>query len=294
MAPVYKSEHSVATCDQCGFEFACDVVEGDNKGSTAVICGNCGCEIGSKPVAQSADLAVLIPDQSIRRWDVVAIRLRDRVLVKRVLGLPGDKINFNAGNLEIDDVVVKTPQGLWNELSTVVFDSQPSSSQANSTKVFERLVPRAKDAWNFTGTSIVHHSGPVSDDDQADSDFDFLDYRHRRCYKNSDDPKTPVAIDDAHPFNQSIRRLPRPVDELDVRVEAVFAEKGSIRIERQTRRGAISATLELPITTIRYACLSRGKKGLNLFSLSRSGTQIVLRSIRTSRLSALVSRATIR
>ena len=245
MATAYKSEHSVATCDQCGFEFACDVVGESIGGQGGVVCGNCGCQIGPKPAARPADQVKLNPGQSVHRWDVVAFRRGDRVLVKRVIGLPGETLDFSEGNLLIDGEIAAKPQRLWNETSSVVFDSRPSKSGANTIQLFERLVPRVKEAWAISGTTISHHSRQANHNNRRGAKFDFLDYRHLRCYKTSKDSKTPAAIDDANPFNQSIRRTPHRVHELDVRLEATFAHKGSIQLERTTPKGTVSARIDL-------------------------------------------------
>ena len=245
MATAYKSEHSVATCDQCGFEFACDVVGESMSGQGAVICGNCGCQITSMPVARPADQVKLNRGQLVQRWDAVAFRRGDRVLVKRAVGLPRETVDFSEGNLLIDGAICRKPQKFWNEISSVVFDSRPSTSRANTTQLFERLVPRAKEAWAISGTNIAHDPIHAVNDTRTKAEFDFLDYRHLRCYKNSEGSETPVSIDDANPFNQSIRRTPHRVDELDVRVEATFAHKGSIQLERTMPKGTISASVEL-------------------------------------------------
>lgn len=245
MATAFKSQHSVATCDQCGLEFACDVVAGASKKPPAVVCGNCGSQIVKKMVAHSADQVELNPGLSVRRWDVVAFQRGDRVLVKRVIGLPGETVDFNKGNLLINGKIAYGPKPLWYEVSSRVFDSKPSSSRSNITPIFERLVPRAKEAWAISGTTIAHRSMQATHGAGVDAEFDFLDYRHVRCYQSSEDSNGPAAIDDANPFNQSIRRSPHPVDELDVRLEATFAHKGSLQVDRQTSKGTISAKVEL-------------------------------------------------
>ena len=259
MATAYKSEHSVASCDQCGCAFACDVVDADKVRQASIVCGNCGCTISSKPVAQTADQVTLNPGQPVNRWDVVAFRRGDRMLVKRVIGLPGEVVDFAGGNLMIDGEVAVRPKPLWKEISSSVFDSRPSTSKLKSLQLFERLVPREKEAWGISEGTITHRWRPQGDGVPTEPEFDFLDYRHLRCYKTSEDVSKPAAIDDANPFNQSIRRTPHPVDELDVRLEATFAHKGSIQIDRQTSKGTISAKVELrEDQTIGLQLTSRG------------------------------------
>jgi len=160
-------------------------------------------------------------------------------------GLPGETVDFNKGNLLINGKIAYGPKPLWYEVSSRVFDSKPSSSRSNITPIFERLVPRAKEAWAISGTTIAHRSMQATHGAGVDAEFDFLDYRHVRCYQSSEDSNGPAAIDDANPFNQSIRRSPHPVDELDVRLEATFAHKGSLQVDRQTSKGTISAKVEL-------------------------------------------------
>ncbi len=243
MAPSFKSAHSIASCEECGFEFACDLVTTGGERSVSVICGNCGCQSIEKIVPRSADRVKLIPGHPVNRWDVVAFRRGDRVLVKRVVGLPGEKVDFCHGNLVIDGRVAEKPTDICHKVSTCVFDSRPVSPAGNSMNFKERLVPREADVWEFTGPALLHNAA-ATHGDVAGKEFDFLDYRHRKCYKHSGDPSALVEVDDSNPFNQSIRRSTHAVDELEVRVEAAFAQKGSIQIRRQTTEGSIIATVK--------------------------------------------------
>ncbi len=244
MATAFKSEHSVFTCDHCGFRFACDVVEPHQSGPP-VICGNCGTQIDKTGVVHDADQAKLTRGQPVKRWDVVAFRRGDRILVKRVIGLPGEIVDFRKGNLLINEQMVRRSPVRWREVAVPVFDSVPGNANANSMKLFERLVPREKSNWSVSAARLVHQSKQETNATPPNSEFDFLDYRHRRCYKNSNDLRTPVAIDDVYSFNQSIRRTPHPINELDVRIKVSFANQGAIRLERKTPKATISATVEL-------------------------------------------------
>jgi len=278
MATAYKSEHSVATCDQCGFEFACDVAGQSTAGQGGVICGNCGCQVSPKPIAQPADQVKLNRGQSVQRWDVVAFRRGNRGLVKRVVGLPGETVNFSQGNLLIDGAITVKPQHVWSEISSSVFDSRPSTSETNTLQISKRLVPRAKEAWTSAETSIAHRGSQANHGDRKGDEFDVLDYRHLRCYKTSKDSKTTAAIDDANPFNQSIRRTPHRVHELDLRVEATFAHKGSIQLERNTPKGTISARLDMcddQTIALRLTCRSGG----DIKTVENSGIKVSGKSV---------------
>ena len=42
----------------------------------------------------------------IKRWDIVVIKLEDSYLIKRIIGLPGEKIKYIDGKLYINDQVM--------------------------------------------------------------------------------------------------------------------------------------------------------------------------------------------
>jgi signal peptidase I len=273
MAPTFKSEHGLATCDECGLKFACDGVSGDDKRISAAVCGNCGRQNLEKIVTRPADQVKLNVGQSVGRWDVVAFRRGDRVLVKRVIGLPGETIDFRNGNLIVDGRIALKQEEVRKEVSTCVFDSKPSDALHRSFDLMERIIPREEDAWGFSRGAIVHKCGSAGESDKAGAMFDFLDYRHRRCYKHSGDRAAPVEIDDSNPFNQSVRRSTNQVDELDVRVELTFSQKGTVRIERTTTKGNIGARIELSDDQTMALTLTR-KFGESVESVERDGVKV--------------------
>ena len=281
MAPSFKSEHSTASCDRCEFEFACDVRVGEDGKFPALICGNCGCQIAQELTPQPADQVKLEPGAFVKRWDVVAFQRGDRVLVKRVIGLPGELVDFSEGNLLIGGRVAKKPAELWEGIGTCVFDSNPAGADKNSDQLIERIMPRSKEAWDFTNAGIIHDSTSVPNDGKAVPEFDFLDYRHRKCYKHSDDPKALAGVDDSNPFNQSLRRIPRRVDELDVRIEVAFAEQGTIRIQRQTTKGTISAAVEIRDDQTIALELTR-RSGGDIKTLKNAGIRVADRDVEIS------------
>ena len=48
----------------------------------------------------------------IKRWDIVVVKINNTFLIKRVVALPGEKIKYEAGELYINDKVVKDKYSL--------------------------------------------------------------------------------------------------------------------------------------------------------------------------------------
>ncbi len=252
MASAFKSAHELVQCEQCGFEYTFS--RKNNGGPPAkIMCRNCACQIKSQPDVRPADLVKLQPDRPAKRWDAVAFRRSDRILVKRVIGLPGETVDFQNGNLVINGAIKHKPQTTWHQLSTHVFDSNPNPRFLPENRIGtlmqadDRLVPRNKSAWRLSGKTLIHVAGtPGTVSGRAASDkskFDFIDYRHWRCYPSSATNRVPAIIEDVYPFNQSIRRLPHRVDELDVQVEVDLKAPGSMRLVRRIRPAQISVIL---------------------------------------------------
>ena len=261
MVPAFKSAHVVVVCQQCGFEFACDAVcDSENRPTTAalgVICGNCGCAIRSSIQQRSRQTVQLSVGESATRFDAVAFKHQNRMLIKRVIGLPRETVNFRDGNLIINNKIIVKPEALWADLSAHVYDSTPPKNNNGLAHadtrltIADRLVPRAADHWKLTPAGLQHLPTVVDRDktvlrsaSERSAQMDLLDYRHWRTYKSSHARKTPTMIEDSYPFNQSVRRALHPVDELDVSIKVSVAGPGALQIERFTGVETITALID--------------------------------------------------
>mgnify|MGYP002936233866 FL=1 len=76
---------------------------------------------------------------NIDRFDIVVVKINDEYLIKRVIGLPGEKVKYEDGKLYINDRFVKEPfkHKETNSFSTVTLGSNQyfvmGDNRTNST-----------------------------------------------------------------------------------------------------------------------------------------------------------------
>lgn len=104
MAPTLLGHRLACTCPQCGTTFA---VGRSTDGDTRTCCPNCGQSLSSGDMAETAGDHILVNKTAFalrrpRRWEVVVFRLFGIVLVKRIVGLPGEAVLVKDGDLLID------------------------------------------------------------------------------------------------------------------------------------------------------------------------------------------------
>ena len=120
MAPALLGRHVDLTCPRCGFAFACDADERHDphywsEGAT-VACPNCAAwfELGRPQLMLPGD-RVLIDRTAFqfrrpRRWEVVALDRSEEaegIAVKRVVGLPRERVRLAGGRVYINDALVR-------------------------------------------------------------------------------------------------------------------------------------------------------------------------------------------
>ncbi len=110
MAPALLGHHRVCTCPRCGMTIVVGrpAAAHDGQGYARTFCPNCGeapLPVGDVP--ETAGDHVLVNRAAFafrrpRRWEVVVFRLFGIVFVKRVVGLPGEAVLVNDGNVYVD------------------------------------------------------------------------------------------------------------------------------------------------------------------------------------------------
>lgn len=108
MAPTLRGPHYIATCSDCGLNLK---VGEDQRGSTpSVGCSRCKGRLVQDVAKWYPGDSLLIDRRAVwltkpRRWDVLVLRnpeLPSLFVVKRVIGLPGERVAFEAGDVWID------------------------------------------------------------------------------------------------------------------------------------------------------------------------------------------------
>jgi signal peptidase I len=129
MATTLLGVHQEVVCADCGFRFSCGA---DGHGRPRAVCPNCGyadndlgslTEInGDRLLFNQAAFALRAP----RRWEVVALRSprnAEQVVVKRVVGLPGETIELCDGDVYVNGEIARKDLPQQREVAILVHDA---------------------------------------------------------------------------------------------------------------------------------------------------------------------------
>lgn len=213
MAPTFRGEHYQVECGHCRYAFRCDIDQANERDS--LICPNCAASISIKSArVAAADLVLIKPPQNIQRWDVVTFKLRgeEQTNVKRVVGLPGETVEFVDGNLVVANAVLRKHLSLQKILRIPVYDSRfpdPSMERWSSKNA----------AWNRTEEGgFVYQPPPESNSNNAEA---VLNYIPKRCYVLGKKMSESPGIEDNFGFNQSVSRDLNRMDEVMLGIQLV-------------------------------------------------------------------------
>jgi signal peptidase I len=132
MAPVLLGHHKSVTCPHCGWRFdvdACELPE-SFAGRDVLCCPHCGCDelnldrptlFGDRLVVNKTAFEFREP----RRWELAVFRCPvepERVFVKRLIGLPGETIHIDDGDVFIDGQLCRKTLAEFHTVRLLVFD----------------------------------------------------------------------------------------------------------------------------------------------------------------------------
>jgi signal peptidase I len=125
MAPTLLGHHKAIVCPRCGTTV--------RAGPTAdAICPNCGCPdlgLDRAPICPGDQLLVnrnVYDWRSPRRWEMAVFQSPvddSQLLVKRVVGLPGESVEIRDGDLYVDHEIARKTLAELKALRIPVFDS---------------------------------------------------------------------------------------------------------------------------------------------------------------------------
>lgn len=177
------------------------------------VCPNCGHV--ENAVDDLADLAGdgLLLDRSAystrspRRWEVVAFRhpeQADQICVKRVVGLPGERIEIRHGDVYVDDQIQRKTLDQQRLMAMAVHDTSHEPTQEPAPPA-RWVALDASSQWGMHGGRVAR---ALSTDQDA---VDWLVYRHWCRLANQPGQVEVVPIDDTCGYNQT---HPRRVEEV--------------------------------------------------------------------------------
>ena len=203
MGETLKGAHRDVPCADCGYRFACGTDAGRIR--SRAVCPNCG--YAANDLASQQDIAGdrLLVHRSIfrvrppRRWEVVAFRHPHRpsqVCVKRVVGLPGETIQVNRGDVYVDGRIQRKTLGRQRALAVLVYDAK------RPPRLSPQLPPRWKNnrertGWDRADGRFTHASTP------GDESIDWLTYCHWYRVPGRDGEVRESAVTNVLGYNQT-------------------------------------------------------------------------------------------
>ncbi len=235
MAPWLLGPHRQWRCTNCQREFACDL-ESLPADRMPAVCPECGAQ--HDPL-QGGDLQgdrVLVDRSAFlwrlpRRWEVVVFRCPEEpgtLCVKRVVGLPGESVQIQNGDVLIDGQVAKKNLAESRALAVPVHHASPRDSRWQSD---------VTGTWHRDGEKLIHPDRATASDtamspDLANSgvagdNIDWLTYHHCRCVTPGAAPTAGEIVDES-PYDQNESRQLSPVADLYLRCEVQASGTGLV------------------------------------------------------------------
>ncbi|MGE4285826.1 MAG: signal peptidase I [Phycisphaerae bacterium] len=132
MAPTLRGDHYFVACSQCGRQFDIGYMAERTRNPNIALpckCPSCGLVQPVLPIKSGGDR--IIVDKSLyqlrapERWDVFVFKCPydpNLNYIKRLIGLPGETIQFIDGDLFVNGVIARKPEKVQEELWMPVFD----------------------------------------------------------------------------------------------------------------------------------------------------------------------------
>lgn len=244
MAPTLQGAHRAWTCADCRREFVCGLESLPDAGMPAV-CPWCH-------AAQSSDDGVDRPADRVlvlrgalagapRRWELVALHSPEpggQLCVKRVVGLPGERIEIRAGNVWVDGQMARKSLDQQRAMSVLVDDMAGASAAASACRWRDDV-----GHWRQDGARLVHSIKRESPDEETH----WLDFIARPWLSDDvlDVDTARRTIMDEGPHDQNESRTLNPVRDLLVHGVITSRGAGELWFRGQTRAANILVQLDL-------------------------------------------------
>jgi signal peptidase I len=250
MAPALRGPHYRFVCSKCGQAFSCDAAV-PRPGHWRV-CPHCGDTTGndSLPDCQRGDRMLLIRSaydwRQPRRWEMIVFRepcQPSHLAVKRVVGLPGESITLQAGDVYIDGRLVTKNLDEQLAMAVLVHDAAPDGAPGNPTNPWWRP-PKSSSHWKRVEAQF-RFSGSNTNPETTEGMTDWLVYHHQRPARGS---MAPSPVTDELAYNQwrtEIENWVEPVRDLLLRCRASgIAGDGWLAIRAEDGEDRLEARIE--------------------------------------------------
>ena len=207
MAPNLAGEHYCLICRDCQMVIRYDAHAPPRDGR--VVCWNCGAgndhrvdqkvRMGQRVLIDRWACAWRTPN----RWDIVAFPMPNhpsRWAVKRIVGLPGERIEFRRGDVVANGRTVRKSLAQLRRMAVLVHDNDhPPKRELELPPRWKKKSSESR--WHVEGTRFVFqpHEG-------EEKGLDWLGYQHWPGYAGVVQRTQPSPIMDNDSYNQQLSR----------------------------------------------------------------------------------------
>lgn len=237
MAPALLGDHWQVTCPNCRQSFAADAQSDARR--ERMICSHCRQPFDATHSAQfmSGDRVLIDKWSAVfrdpARWQVWAIRderQNDRLLVKRIVGLPGEQVGLQGGDVYINGRILRKSLAEFRSLAILVDEEDFESSDRGDESVVtvwrdDSGIPgwqRRGDGWYFQSAG----DGKTGGEERG-----WLRY-------HSTDTTAPAIVRDDYAYNQSMSRRLNDVDDLLLECDLSVTASAILCLRAETPTGA--------------------------------------------------------
>lgn len=222
MAPALLGPHLVGTCPVCRQTTNVGAVEDTQQnleGGRPIACQNCGTLIRlprDTPIQSGDSLLVyrnLNMNRPLARWDLVACQdpqSAEKVIVKRVVGLPGETVQIVDGDVFIDGQIARKSLDEQAAVAVLVYDAEHETDKVNNidsagasptakqTELPRRWISGGENSRWSANEGRFHFAGAKTESG-IQKPADRLTYHHRR---RVDGQMVPGVVVDRLAYNQ--------------------------------------------------------------------------------------------
>ncbi|MCA9142740.1 MAG: signal peptidase I [Planctomycetales bacterium] len=265
MSESYLGPHRRIECKDCGFAFRCGLdVDVPLQRAT---CPNCGFDRIDVTLATLHEGDRVLIDRwayvrnAPQRGDVVAFvdpTHQSELAVKRIMGLPNEAVTICHGELFIDGTLHRKSLAEAMELATLVYDDtcRPADER--------QLPPRWSSDQPESGWRAITNGHHWSTPRSEESAYDWLMYRHWRCYTSPHPRAEESPVTDNDSYNQGLSRELHEVSDLILSFDLRLEVASKIALLVHDGRESFTAVIS---TTKRSLELRRGEEVLTLATL---------------------------
>ena len=250
MAPTFAGDHFLVDCSRCRNSYRMDAEQALSE-SCCPLCGKIDA-IPQNPKRYRGDrvkIQSLETTSEIQRWDVIAFRNGQQHSIKRVLGLPGELIEFDQGDLLVGGHRTPKPEASLNAMQQLVFDSRHSRpEQWLSNKPGLTFPITCSGNWTIEHRNFANYLSTIRHARVEDiKDFHGYNQTHSRSLNRCDDLICELEIENLSEQPAGLHLVAQLETEKYGRVSFGFRQEGAElwQVIRQNGRVLIDSSSEI-------------------------------------------------